>query len=89
MSKNLAKYNKLDVELASGPLTLYASPKILSALNEVTTNMTLYKGVRLAEVMGAVYEQGLRDGRRDVIERFATIEKAMKYLPSGQLKKKK
>ena len=87
--RTLRSTTNLDVGLASGPLTLYASPKILSALNELTNDMMLYKGVRLAEVMQAVYEQGLMDGRRDVIERFATIQKTMKYLPPGQPKKKK
>ena len=79
---------KFDVKLTHGPLTLYASPSILNALEEVTTDMTLYKGVRLAQVMKAVYEQGLKDGRREVIEKVENIKKDLKYLPPGRPKRK-
>jgi hypothetical protein len=86
-AKNLPKYKKFDVSLPTGDLTLYAGQKVLSALEEVTTEMTLYEGVRLAEVMKAVYEQGLKDGRRDIIEQFDQIKGKAKYLPPGRPKK--
>jgi hypothetical protein len=64
--KHLAKYKKFAVDLPGHEtLTLYAGKKILSAFEEVIEDMTLYKGVRLQQVMKAVYEQGLKDGRRD------------------------
>jgi hypothetical protein len=84
--KGKTRYQKFDIQLATGPLTLYASPKILNALMEVTTGMTLYKGVRLAQVLKAVYEQGRKDGRRDVIEQFDQIKKTVAYLPPGRPK---
>ena len=49
--------------------------------------MTLYKGVRLGELMTAVYEQGLKDGRKEVIEQFGAIKKQIKYLPPGRPRK--
>jgi hypothetical protein len=61
-----------------GGVTVYAGARVADALNEVTEDMTLYKGVRLAQVLEAFYEQGLRDGRRQV---FDVIEKA-KQLPT-------
>ena len=64
-TKRVPKYRKMNVTLSTGELTLYAGQKVLSALREVTTDMTLYKGVRLGEVMTAVYEQGLKDGRKE------------------------
>lgn len=82
------RYRKFDVKLSHGPLTLYASPSILKALEEVTTDMTLYKGVRLGQVMKAVYEQGLKDGRREVIEKVEEVKKGLNYLPPGRPKKK-
>ena len=84
-----AKYKKFDIQLTQGPLTLYASPKILAALQEVTDDMTVYSGVRLAEVFKAVYNQGLKDGRKEVIDAFSKSTSGMKYLPPGQPKKKK
>lgn len=90
MAKKKARprYQKFDIQLAKGPLTLYASPKVLSALTEVTTGMTLYQGVRLGQVLKAVYEQGLKDGRREIIEQFDQIKKGTKYLPPGRPKGK-
>lgn len=85
-SKKKAKYRKFDIQLVEGPLTLYASPGVLAALDEVTTEMSLYKGVRLAQVLKAVYEQGRKDGRRDVIEQMDDIKKATNYLPPGRPK---
>ena len=82
--KNKPKYNKIDIQLAEGPLVLYASPKILTALQEVKTDLDIYKGVRLAEVLKAVYEQGRKDGRREVVERFDASKEGLKYLPPGR-----
>ena len=85
--KNKPKYKKFDIQLAVGQLTLYASPSVLSALEEVTTDMTIYKGVRLAQVLRATYEQGRKDGRREVIEKFDGIKKNTSYLPPGRPRK--
>lgn len=85
--KHKPKYKKFDIQLAEGPLTLYASPTVLNALDEVTTNMTLYKGVRLAQVLKAAYEQGRKDGRREMIEQFDDIKKNTNYLPPGRPRK--
>jgi hypothetical protein len=82
---NAAKYKKF--ELSQGGkknLTLYASPKILAALNELLDEMTLYKGVRFGEVVKAVYRQGLKDGRREVIEKWEGMKKQIKYRLPGR-----
>ena len=44
---------------------VYAGQRIGKALDEVMEDMDLYRGVRLNEVLEAVYEQGLKDGRGD------------------------
>jgi hypothetical protein len=90
--KNVAKYKKFAVNLPGHEtLTLYAGKKILDALEEVTMDMDLYKGVRLSQVMKAVYEQGLKDGRKEIFERVDANLKAAKnevnYLPPGRPKK--
>ena len=41
---------------------VYAGLKVGRALDEVQEDLTLYQGVRLAEVIEAVYKQGLKDG---------------------------
>ena len=85
---NKPKYMKIDLDLTTGPLSLYASPRILEALDEVTGDMSLYKGVRLYDVLSAVYQQGLKDGRREVVEQLDSIKKSLNYLPPGRPRKK-
>jgi hypothetical protein len=51
--------------------------------------MTLYHGVRLREVMEAIYEQGLKDGRKEIIEKVEGIKIGVNYLPPGRPRKKK
>ncbi|MDF2916579.1 MAG: hypothetical protein K0S70_796 [Microbacterium sp.] len=43
-------------------IPVYAGVKVGRALDEVTEDMTVYQGVRLYEVLEAVYKQGLKDG---------------------------
>jgi hypothetical protein len=87
--KHEAKYKKLDLNLHNRTLTLYAGQKVRSAIIEVTTGMNIYKGVRLGQVMDAVYEQGLKDGRKEIIEQFeGKIRDKTNYLPPGRPKKK-
>ncbi len=57
------KYVTVRVPLQNkNEIKVYASPKIGKALHEVTTDMDLYHGVRLAEVLEAVYNQGKKMG---------------------------
>jgi len=81
------RYQKLSVDLPSRSLTLYAGSKVRSALKEVTTDMNLYHGVRLGQVLEAVYEQGMKDGRKDIIEQMEAIRNKAKYLPPGRPQK--
>ena len=84
--KNTAKYRKFNIDLPDGPLTLYGGTAVLSALDEVTMDMTIYKGVRLSQVLKAVYEQGRKDGRREIIDSFEKVRKSVNYLPPGRPK---
>jgi hypothetical protein len=62
---------------------------VRSALREVTTDMDLYHGVRLGEVLEAVYEQGMKNGRAEIIEQMDAIKGKANYLPPGRPKKKR
>jgi hypothetical protein len=83
------RYQKVDVDLPSGEITLYVGSKVRCALEEVMKDMDVYHGVRLTEVMEAVYEQGQKDGRREIIEKVEGIKKGVNYLPPGRPRKKK
>lgn len=41
---------------------VYAGVRVGRALDEVSEDLTVYQGVRLYEVLEAVYKQGLKDG---------------------------
>lgn len=71
-----APRNKKNVlELGSGKIAVYASPRISDAMEEVVGDMTLYNGVRMLQVIEAAYVQGRKDGARSV---FDDVEKRMK-----------
>jgi len=40
---------------------------VSKALDEVTEDMTLYHGVRLGQVIEAVYKQGQKDGAKKAV----------------------
>jgi hypothetical protein len=82
-----SKYRKIKVDLPRGELALYAGKRVSEALIEVTTDMDLYKGVRLGQVMDAVYQQGLKDGRKEVITQLDQLKESINYLPPGRPKK--
>ncbi len=73
-------------------LALYASARVLSALEELT-EQPFSEGVRPSEIMEAFYKQGQRNGRREIIEEFAEkmddLRARVEYLPPGRPKKKK
>lgn len=56
------------VELPQSGAKVYANARVKRGLEELSEDMTLYHGVRLAEVAEAIYEQGRVDGRREVFE---------------------
>ncbi len=53
-----AKYRATRVKLYSGvQIKVYASPRVYHALTEITDDMTIYKGVRLAQVLEVFRER--------------------------------
>lgn len=72
---------------------VYASPKVGDALREITKDITLYQGVRLVEVLEAVYGQGKKDGAREVFEELdrglANVKKAIPHRTPGRPRKTK
>jgi hypothetical protein len=64
----------IPVELRNGTVTVYGSARVADALQELMADMTLYSGVKFAQVVEAVYEQGRRDGRREVFDEFDRVK---------------
>jgi hypothetical protein len=86
--KHEAKYKRLTVELSQGSLSLYVGQRVRDAMREVLANMKFYNGVRFFQVVEAFYEQGKKDGRKEVIEMMEGLKDKVNYLPPGRPKKK-
>lgn len=56
------------------PIKIYAGTKVAKALDEVTADMGLYHGVRFLEVVEAVYEQGLKNGRAEIFKELTALQ---------------
>lgn len=74
-----------------GDVTIYGNAKVAKALEELTTDMNLYDGVRLGQLMEAAYEQGAVDGRSEVREAQEELwsRKELKSRNPGRPRKKK
>lgn len=76
----------------SGEVKMYFSPKVASALREVSEDMTLYMGVRLGTLLEAVYSQGMKDGARKAFEEvgrgFLSAQKLVPHKNPGKPAKK-
>jgi hypothetical protein len=74
-------------------VSVRASPRVADALEEISGGMDLYQGVKLAQILEAVYVQGTKDGARKVIEefdaRFDAIKKQIPHRQPGRPKKRK
>lgn len=72
----------LDLPRAQTTVPVRASARVADALGEIKGDMSLYHGVRLLQVLEAVYSQGQKDGAREVFEKLDTsVERAKKEIP--------
>lgn len=77
------------VPLPKGDVPVYFGTPVAEAFREVTVDMTLYKGVRLGQLLQAVYEQGKKDGARQVRDGFESMMKKIPHKNPGQPRKRK
>ncbi len=86
------RYKKNLIDVGSRTIAVYASPKISTALDIVTAEMSLIQGVKLVQVLEAMYEQGKKDGARSAFEvlhgKIKEAEKAVPHNNPGRPKKK-
>lgn len=83
------RYVRTAITLSNSIVPIYAGVRVAHALHEVTENISLYKGVRLAQLLEAVYHQGKKDGARTVRDSFENMMKKIPHQNPGQPKKKK
>jgi hypothetical protein len=74
---------------ANKKISVYAGKQIREALLEVSSNMTIWKGVRLSQVLEAFYIQGKKDGARSVFDKVDGLKGLISYRNPGAPQKKK
>ena len=89
LPKKKPRVVKTLVPLPKGSVPVYFGSRVAQALHEVTVDMDLYSGVRLGELLQALYEQGRKDGARQVKESFYQMMKQIPHMNPGQPKKKR
>jgi hypothetical protein len=83
-------YVRTVVALTGGKkIPIYAGKRVSDALAELSQDMSLYHGVRMSQVMEAVYEQGKKDGARGVFDTVDDLKKTIAHRNPGQPKKRK
>lgn len=81
---------KILVPLSKGRVvSVYAGKKVADALTEISEDMNLYKGVRLVQVLEAVYDQALKNGRKEVFDMVDAQKGVLLHRNPGQPKKLK
>ena len=78
-------YRTIKVEVHGADMSVYTSARVADALEELTKDATLYHGVRLAQVMEAVYVQGKKDGAREAFAEIDShVKSAKQAIPHGK-----
>lgn len=83
------RYVKTNVPVSGSVVPVYAGVRVAEALRELIEDMSLYKGVRLSQLLEAVYYQGKKDGARSVRDSFENMMRTIPHQNPGQPKKKK
>jgi hypothetical protein len=81
-------YRTVHLDLPKRAVPVYTSARTADALEEILEDATLYEGVRLVQVLDAVYEQGRKDGARATFEALdegvAAAKRAIRHRPPGR-----
>ena len=88
-----ARYSRIDMKLETSRINLYAGSRIAAAAADLAKNMTLYDGVKYAQILEAVYKQGKKDGAAEAFEavdkNLKTAQQAVPHKNPGRPKKRK
>lgn len=81
-------FKTVKVTLLKTELKIYASQKLASAVEDIVKKATLYEGVKLSQIMEAVYLQGRKDGAREAFEQLdhhmIQVKKAVPHMRPGR-----
>jgi len=78
---------RTNISLLNSTVPVYAGTRVARALHEVTLDMDIYRGVRLAELLEAVYDQGKKDGARLTFEKIEEVKALVPHKNPGRPRK--
>jgi hypothetical protein len=85
-------FRTIKVTLQNTEASVYTSPKVASALKDILAEATVYEGVKIGQILEAVYKQGKKDGARDAFEELdrnlATVRKQVPHKNPGRPRKR-
>lgn len=67
-------FRTIKISFKGSPVSVYASARIADALAEIEREVKVFHGVKLHQVLEAVYLQGKKDG---AAEAFADLDKSI------------
>jgi hypothetical protein len=76
------------VPLASQRIEVYAGVRVATAL-EALSELDIYRGAKIIDLIEAVYEQGKKDGARNVFDRLEVVREEIPHRNPGKPKKRK
>jgi len=86
-------FRTIHVMLQGTPANVYTSPKVAKALEDILADSTLYEGVKISQILEAVYKQGAKDGARTAIDeldrRVADLKKHVPHKNPGRPRTRK
>lgn len=85
----VAKKRRTNIQLLNTTIAVYSGKGVGDALAALTANMKVYEGIKLSQILDAVYQQGKKDGAREVVEGFEKMASKISYRNPGQPKKRK
>lgn len=66
------RYKKNLIPIGGQNVAIYASPSVSTAFQHVSEDMNIFQGVKLAQLLEAVYPQEKKDGARSAFEQLAS-----------------
>jgi hypothetical protein len=75
-------YRTIKVKLQNTEASVYTSPRVAKALEDILAKATLFEGVRIGQILEAVYKQGTKDGAlKAFVEADRGLMEAKKRVP--------
>ena len=75
-------YRTIALQVKNTEVSIYASARVADALEQIVGDAPLYEGVKIMQILEAAYNQGAKDGAREVFDEIdGSLEIVRKEIP--------